>query len=120
MKPAKDVDGYIAAAPKGFQGKLRELRAAIKTAVPEAEESISYGMPFYRYKGRLVYFSLWKNHIGLYALASPVLRQFKRELKVCTGSKGKIRFPLDEKLPLSLIKKLLKAQAKRNDLGRKR
>lgn len=66
MKPVKDVDPirakkfsngvdeYIALAPKEVQGKLRELRAAIKTVAPDAEERISYGMPYYAYKGRLV------------------------------------------------------------------
>jgi len=56
MKKAKDVDEYIAKAPKEVRGKLKELRAIIKSAAPKAEERISYGMPYYRYKGRLVYF----------------------------------------------------------------
>ena len=62
MKPAKNVDEYIAQAPKEVQEKLQELRAAIKSTAPGAEECISYGMPYYDYKGRLVYFQLWKKH----------------------------------------------------------
>ncbi len=58
MKAVKDVDEYIANAPKDIHSKLRELRRAIRTAVPKAEESISYGMPYYYYKGLLVYFQL--------------------------------------------------------------
>jgi uncharacterized protein YdhG (YjbR/CyaY superfamily) len=57
MKPAKNVDEYIAQAPKVVQEKLR---AVIKSTAPGAEERISYGMPYYYYKGRLVYFQLWK------------------------------------------------------------
>ena len=119
MKPARDVDGYISGAPEAVRGTLSELRAAIRTSVPQAEESISYGMPFYRHKGRLVYLSLWENHIGLYALSAPVLNQYKKELKGSLGSKGTLR-SLSMKNFLSLIKKLVKAQARRNALGQKK
>ena len=63
----KNVDAYIAAAPRDVQRKLKELRAVIRKAAPIAEERISYGMPYYAYKGRLAYFSFWKAHIGLRA-----------------------------------------------------
>jgi len=62
----KTVDAYIAAAPKETQPKLRKIRTAIREVAPDAAESISYGMPFYNYKGRLVWFGLQKTHIGLY------------------------------------------------------
>ena len=58
---AKDVDSYIAAAPEAARPILRQLRRIITTAVPEAEETISYGMPFYRYHGRLAYFAAHKD-----------------------------------------------------------
>ena len=70
MKPVKNVDEYITTARKDVQPKLRELRAAIKDVAPDAVESISYGMPFYSYKGeegfkgRLVYFGLLKSKIA--------------------------------------------------------
>jgi uncharacterized protein YdhG (YjbR/CyaY superfamily) len=79
MKPA-NVDEYIAQAPKELQARLEELRATIKAAAPDAEERISYGMPYYKYKGRLVYFQLWKEHIGVYALAASVLEKYQREV----------------------------------------
>jgi hypothetical protein len=41
MKPVKDVDEYIAVAPKEVQGKLKEFRATIKTAAPSAQEIIN-------------------------------------------------------------------------------
>ena len=115
MKPIRNVDEHIALAPKEMQGKLKELRATIKAAAPRAQERISYGMPYYEYKGRLVYFSLWKKHIGLYALTAPVLAEHKSELKGYVTTKGTVRFPLDEKLPIALIKRLVKAQVKKND-----
>ena len=72
MGHVKDVDEYIASAPKGAQPKLRELRTAIRAAAPNADESLSYGMPFYSYRGevgvgaRLCYFGLKTDGIGFY------------------------------------------------------
>src|SRR5438094_648752 len=69
MKPVKNVDEYIAQAPKEVQEKLQELRATIKITAPSAQERMSYGMPYYEHKGRLVYFQLWKKHMDyLYQL----------------------------------------------------
>ncbi len=77
MRYEKNVDAYIAQAPKGIQGKLRELRAAIKSVAPQALEKLSCGMPYYGYKGRLVYFHLSKHHVGLY-IPTPVLGNTKK------------------------------------------
>src|SRR5438552_14338667 len=115
MKPAKNVDEYIAQTPKEVQEKLQELRAVIKSTAPGAEERISYGMPYYYYKGRLVYFQLWPKHIGIYALAKPVLEQYKGELDGYVMNKGSVRFPLDEELPVALIEKMFKAQVRQKD-----
>jgi uncharacterized protein YdhG (YjbR/CyaY superfamily) len=119
MKPAKNVDEYIAQAPEEIQEKLQELRAAIKTAAPDAEERISYGMPYYYYKGRLVYFQLWKKHIGFY-VPTPIVEEHKSELKGYETTNATIRFPLDEKLPLDLIKKLVQARVRKNDEAEKK
>lgn len=110
----KNVDGYIAAAPKEVQSKLKELRTAIREAAPDAEEHISYGMPYYAYKGRLAYFAAFKNHIGLY-MPTPVIQEHKSELKGYETASATVRLPLDKKLPISLIKKLVKARMKKNE-----
>ena len=114
QKTPRDVDAYIAAAPKEMQGKLIELRAAIREAAPTAVESISYGMPYYDYKGRLAYFRLAKAHIGLY-IPPPIIEEHKNELADYETAKGTVRFPLEKKLPLALIKKLVKARMKKNE-----
>jgi uncharacterized protein YdhG (YjbR/CyaY superfamily) len=115
MKKAKDVVSYIASAPKEVQGRLKEMRAAIRAAAPVAEERISYGMPYYHYKGRLVYFRLAKAHIGLY-IPTPVLAEHKKELGAySTSDAATVRFPLDKKLPIALINKLVKARMKMNE-----
>ncbi|HEX9133105.1 MAG TPA: DUF1801 domain-containing protein [Ktedonobacteraceae bacterium] len=119
MKPAKNVDEYIAQAPIEAQDKLQELRAVIKATAPGAEERISYGMPYYDYKGRLVYFQLWKKHIGVY-IPTPVLEEHKSELQGYETTKATLRLPLDEELPLALLKKLVKARVRKNDEAEKK
>ncbi|HLC79676.1 MAG TPA: DUF1801 domain-containing protein [archaeon] len=114
MKKPKDVASYILAAPKEARGKLKDIRSAIKKAAPSAIESISYGMPYYSYKGRLVYFACAKEHIGLY-IPPPIVEEHKSELKNYSTSRATVRFPLGQKLPLLLIKKLIRAAVKNND-----
>ena len=113
-KAPKDVDGYIAGAPKEVQGKLIELRAAIREAAPTAVESTSYRIPYYDYKGRLAWFGLAKRHIGLY-IRPPIIEEHRGELKSYETTKSTVRFPLDKQLPITLIKKLIKARMKKND-----
>lgn len=113
-KRPKDVDEYIMSMPKEVQDKLIELRTAIKEAAPLAEEKISYGMPYYGYKGRLAYFRLAKKHIGLY-LPPPVIEEHKKELGDYETAKATVQFPLDKKLPIALIKKLVRARIEKNE-----
>ena len=117
-KAPKNVDAYIASAPKEVKDKLKEIRTAIKKTAPTAVERISYGMPYYDYNGRLAYFAFAKAHIGLY-IPTPVVEEHKSELKDYQTSKATVRFPLDKKLPVALIKKLVKARIKKNESRRK-
>ena len=110
MKRAKDVDEYIAQAPKEVQGKLKELRAVIRQTAPLAVERISYGMAGYFYKGNVIYFGIWRDHIGLYPITGEI-----GELEKYRISKGTASFPLDKKLPIALIKKLVLARVKKNE-----
>ena len=114
---AKEIEAYIARAPRGVQGKPKQLRSAIKQIAPGANESISYRMPYYSYKGRLAWFALMKNHIGLY-LRPPVIAEHKRELTAYKTTKSAIHFALDKKLPIPLIKKLVRARMKKNEAER--
>ncbi len=114
-KGSKEVDAYIRAAPKQAQPKLREVRAAIKAVAPTADESISYGMPYYNYKGRLAWFGLHTSHIGLY-LRPPIIEEHKRELAGYQTTKSAIHLPLDRKIPVPLIKRLVKARMKKNEV----
>jgi uncharacterized protein YdhG (YjbR/CyaY superfamily) len=118
-KKPKDVDAYISAAPKEVREKLKELRAVIRKTAPTVVERISYGMPYYSYKGRLAYFSLWKAHIGLY-IPTPVIEEHESELEAYETTMATVRFPLDKKLPIALIRKLIEARMKKNEAGRKK
>ena len=113
-KASKEVDAYISASPKEAQRKLREVRAAIKSVAPTADESISYGMPYYNYKGRLAWFGLHKSHIGLY-LRPPIVEEHKKELAGYQTTKSAIHLHLERKIPVSLITKLIKARMKKNE-----
>jgi uncharacterized protein YdhG (YjbR/CyaY superfamily) len=119
MSRRMDVDGYIAAAPKEAQNKLGEIRKAIKSVAPKAEEKISYGMPYYSYKGRLAYFAAFKDHLSLFAMP-PIVGAEKAELRKYQTGKSTLRFPLGEKLPVPLIRKLVRAGVKRNEARKKK
>jgi|SRR3989344_2863427 len=114
MGSLKGVDEYIASAPREVRGRLEELRKAIKAVAPKAAERISYRMPYYAYKGRLVYFAYFKNHIGLY-IPTPVIEEHWSQLKGYVTAAATVRFPLDEELPMLLIKKLVKARVKKDE-----
>ncbi len=114
MKRPGSVDEYIHAAPVDAQPLLNQLRKIIRMAAPQAQEKISYGMPFYSYCGRLAYFAYAKNHVGLYALLG-AFAAHKSEVKKYRTSKATLQFSLGEKLPVSLVKKLVKTQMKINE-----
>jgi uncharacterized protein YdhG (YjbR/CyaY superfamily) len=108
------VDAYIRAAPKAMQPMLRELRSAIKTTVPEAEERISYRMPFYAYHGRLIYFAAHRNHVGMYPIIGREKDLYAGELKPYLVEKATLQFPVGKPLPLALIKKIVRERARHN------
>jgi uncharacterized protein YdhG (YjbR/CyaY superfamily) len=109
----KDIDEYISGFPKNTREILEELRATIRKAAPEAEELISYQMPAFKYHGMLVYFAVYKNHIGFYPTPSGI-EAFKKELSIYKGAKGSVQFPIDRPLPLNLISKIVKFRVKEN------
>jgi len=103
----KDIDQYIAAFPPPVRAKLRTIRGAIRKAAPQAKEAIKYQMPTFTQHGNLVHFAAFQHHIGFYP-APRALEQFKEELSAYDGSKGTVRFPLDQPLPVGLIGRIVK------------
>src|SRR5450631_1042012 len=110
MKRAvKDIDGYLASQPTEVRMKLEKLRQTINTTAPGAEEVISYGMPAFKYEGRmLVGFAAYKKHIGFYPWNGSTVSKFKDELTDYPTSPGAIQFLLEKPLPVSLVKKIVK------------
>ena len=108
-----EIDNYILGFPPDIQTRLKQIRATIKAAAPEAEETIKYAMPTFVLHGNLVHFAAFKNHIGLYPTPSGIVA-FKEELSVYKGAKGSIQFPNDKPLPLELIAKITAFRVKEN------
>jgi uncharacterized protein YdhG (YjbR/CyaY superfamily) len=112
--PAKDVDEYLAGAPKEARATLAKLRQTIKAAAPMASEVISYQMPMYKQNGMVIGFAAFKDHCSIFP-GSAVMDAHKEELKRYDTSKGTIRFPASKPLPAALVKKLVKARIKENE-----
>jgi uncharacterized protein YdhG (YjbR/CyaY superfamily) len=109
------VDAYIAAAPKAVQPMLRELRLAIRSAAPKAEEKLSYRMPFYAYHGRLIYFAAHRNHVGMYPIIGREKDLYAKELKPYMAAKATLQFPIGKPIPIGLVKKVVKERARENE-----
>ena len=108
LRPKKQpgtMDDYIKAFPKDVQSILGKIRQSIREAVPEAEETISYRMPAFKLKGRvLVYFAAFRRHIGLYP---PAPREFKNEVSAYEGPKGNLKFPISDPIPYDLVTRIV-------------
>jgi uncharacterized protein YdhG (YjbR/CyaY superfamily) len=110
---AKPVDAYIAKHPREVQKLLKAIRLAVRKVAPDAEESISYGIPTFKLAGKpLIYFAAHKEHIGMYPMTGAVREKFEKELAKYDGSKGTVRFPLDAPLPLAFITRVVRFRAK--------
>lgn len=105
----KSVDEYIATHPEEVQAVLRRVRRAIRKAVPEAEEGISYQIPTYKLHGRyVVYFAGWKEHYSVYPANDRLVAAFRGDLAPYKVSKGTLRFPLSQPVPVKLIERIAK------------
>lgn len=113
MNSYQSIDEYIASFPADVQKRLQEIRAAIKSVAPQATEKISYQMPTFFLNGNLVHFAAFKNHIGFYPVPSGI-EAFKEELSKYAQGKGSVQFPLDQPLPLALIKRIVKFRVGEN------
>ena len=107
------IDEYINTFPEDVRSILNQLRQTIKETVPEAEETINYQMPTFTLHGNLVHFAAFKNHIGFYPTPTGI-EAFKKELAPYKGAKGSIQFPIEQPLPLPLIRRIVEYRVKEN------
>jgi len=108
------IDEYIALFPPAVQEKLQLLRRIIREAVPEAEETIKYRMPTFVFHGNLVYFAAWKKHIGLYPITSAMEASLPELAAYALSGRGTIKLPLNQPLPVSLIRNIVACRVKEN------
>ncbi len=117
MKKPKSIDEYLEGVPAGQRAVLEKLRRQIKEAAPGSVEVISYGIPFFKFKGKYVAgFAAYKNHCS-FALWEGKWQQLvnakvasAKELEGYETTAGTIHFTPEKPLPVSLVKKLVKAK----------
>jgi uncharacterized protein YdhG (YjbR/CyaY superfamily) len=115
--PRASVREYFAALPPGPRKHLEQLRDAIRSASPNAEEAFSYRIPAFRLNGQpLVWYAAFKNHCSLFPMTPAIRRSLAAELRDYETSKGTVRFPMIKPIPVSLVKRLVKARI--GEIGR--
>ncbi len=107
MKKIQTIDDYIALFPSGVQTVLSAVRLLISEIIPEATETINYGIPTFKLNGKnLVHFGAFKKHIGFYP-GSEAMEHFDKDLAKYKRAKGSVQFLFEEKIPVELVKKIV-------------
>jgi uncharacterized protein YdhG (YjbR/CyaY superfamily) len=102
---ANNIDSYLAGVRDDYRPVLEGLRQVIRDVATDAVESISYGVPTFKYKGRpLAYFGAAKNHLALYGFS---IDGHEEALAGFDTAKGTIRFTPAKPLPEPLVRTLL-------------
>jgi len=113
-RPSGSIDEYIAEFPPETQKVLKELRALIRVAAPDATETISYAMPTFDLNGKhLVHFAGFAHHVGLYPMPSGI-EAFKDELEPYKNAKGSVQLPLGKPMPWDLIRRIVEYRVGEN------
>ena len=114
---AKNVDEYIAGAVKSARPKLKELRALIKATVPKVHEKIAWGVPIYMHHGLLIGLAWFEHHVSIGLGAANLVGKERKELEKRGYTTGKkiIQIKFDQKVPVVVIRRMLKARARRNE-----
>lgn len=113
MEKPTTIDEYIAAQPADVQEILQKVREVVRTAVPTATETITYGMPTFKLAGNVIHFGVAKHHLGFYPAPSGITA-FATELAQYKSSKGAVQFPFDQPIPYELIGKIAQFRAAEN------
>jgi uncharacterized protein YdhG (YjbR/CyaY superfamily) len=113
MNKPNNVEEYFAELDRVSHGALSELRSIIKQAAPDAEETLSYGMPCFKQNGILVYYAAFKGHYSLFPTGSGI-KHFKDRLTNFKTSKGTIQFKFGDPLPVELITDIVRFRLEEN------
>lgn len=109
--PPKDIDAYLAGLDDTKRKTLQRLRETILSVVPDATETISYGMPAFKVEGKTIAgFAAFKNHLSYMPHSGTVVAALGEDVAGYTTTKGSLQFPIDKPLPKALVKKLIGAR----------
>lgn len=102
--PGEQIDAMLAAAAPDQQAALQALRETIAAAVPEAEETISYSMPAFRYRGRaLVSYSAFKKHCSLFPMSAELIERHPEKVGAFATAKGTLQFTPSNPIPTDVV-----------------
>ena len=111
MEKIESVPKYLQGLPSEQRAALDKLRETIAAAAPDATEGISYSMPAFKLHGKgLVCYSAFKGHYSLFPMSKAVVTKHAKELGTHITGKGTIQFRYDERLPVTLVKKIVKTR----------
>jgi uncharacterized protein YdhG (YjbR/CyaY superfamily) len=111
MRRDPAIDEYLAGVSSSRRAPLQKLRQAIHSIVPDVEECISYGMPAFRYKGRIIAgFQATSKGCSYYPFSGTTLKTLADDLEDYSKTKSALHLRPDKALPASLVRKLLRAR----------
>jgi len=112
----QSADEYIAAAPDVAKSHLRELKRAVEAAMPEVEKDLGYGKPYFKYKGWVAGFDVYKNHIG-FEVWDGLTADDRKELEDLGYKTGSVTFQIryEQDIPADIITRLIKTQVEKNE-----
>ena len=114
--PVQSIDEYISRQSELFKSTLEEMRAIVHAAAPKAEETISYMIPTFRLHYALVGIGVNKKYCSFYLMSTALAKEMKAEFKGIKGTGTTLHFVPGEKLPVTLLKKIVKARIKENEV----
>jgi uncharacterized protein YdhG (YjbR/CyaY superfamily) len=116
MAGATTVEEYLAALPEKRRAVVDEMRRTIRSAAPDATETIAYDMPAFRSHGGhfLVSYAAYKNHYSLFPASGAVTEALGAALEPYLAGKGTIRFPIDGPVPVALVRRIVEVRLAEN------
>jgi uncharacterized protein YdhG (YjbR/CyaY superfamily) len=121
MDKPTSVEQYMSWMDERQLAALEGLRAAIRAAVPQATEGISYSMPAFRLHGKgLVCYAAFKDHYSLFPMSTAVMTEHAEALGERVTGKGTIRFEYGERLPITLVKRIVRTRVRELEASRHR
>ncbi len=103
-----EVTRYLDSIDEPKRATLKKLHDTIMELVPDAEQGLSYQLPAFRVRGRVIAgFAAFKNHLSYLPHSGSVFTELETELAAYTKTTGALHFPIDEPLPREIVKKLI-------------